>query len=446
MNRTPSNRKRVVIVGGGFAGLYTAKGLGNQDVDVTLIDRKNHHTFQPLLYQVASGVLSPNQITAPIRHVLHRARNIEVILDEVTGFDLDQRRVRLRSGQSLGYDTLVVAAGARHSYFGHEEWAESAPGLKTVEDATDIRRRILLAFERAEREQVLTDSHDPLTFAVIGGGPTGVELAGAIADIAKRIVAGDYKAIDTKQARVVLFEGSPRVLATFPPELSAKAQTQLEELGVEVRTGCHVTAVERGRILAGDEWTPVAATLWATGVAASPLGRMLSAEVDRAGRVPVSLDLSLPGHPEVYVIGDMASLRDANGRPVPGLGAAAMQMGQLTAKNILRDQRREGRTAFAYKDKGSMATIGKHRAVAQLGKLRFTGFPAWAMWGTVHVILLIGFRNRLTVLREWLWAYLTKQFTARLITGTDTFCLDTPDRIPPDPVRAASSPAHPADA
>ena len=415
---------RVVIVGGGFAGLYAAKALAGKPVEVTLVDRKNHHTFQPLLYQVATAVLSPGEIASPLRRILHRARNTEVLLDEVVGFDLAARRVTLKDGVELPYDYLIVAAGARHSYFGHEEWAADAPGLKTVEDAIEIRRRVLLAFEHAEREAYLTGKHQPLSFAVIGGGPTGVELAGAIADIARRAMARDFKAIDTTTARVTVFEGAPHVLGVYPEELSIKAERQLRELGVEVRTNSLVSAVEPGRIRVGEEWIPASVTLWATGVAASPLGKALGAPTDRAGRVRVEPDMSLPGHPNVFVLGDMAFLKDADGKVVPGLGAAATQQGKDTAANILRDLQGGKRVPFRYKDKGSMATIGRNRAVAQIGKLQFSGLIAWLLWAFVHVFLLIGYRNRLMTMREWMWAYFTRERSARLIT-------DLGDEAPP---------------
>jgi NADH dehydrogenase len=411
------SRPKVVIIGGGFGGLYAAKRLSGKPVDVTLVDRKNHHTFQPLLYQVATAVLSPGEIASPLRRILHRAPNVEVILGEVIGFDLQARRVKLRDDAELEYDYLIVAAGARHAYFGHDEWEKDAPGLKTIEDSVEIRRRILLAFELAERDAYFKGAHVPLNFAVIGGGPTGVELAGAIADIARRAMARDFKSIDTTKARVVLLEGLPRILGMYPEELSLKAQKQLEELGVEVRTNSMVTAVEPGRIKVADEWMQTSVTLWATGVAASPLGKILGAEVDKAGRVLIEPDLSIPAHAEVFVIGDMASLKDVDGTQVPGLGAAAMQQGKLAADNILRDMRGEKRVLFKYKDKGSMATIGRHKAVAMFGGWQISGTLAWLLWAFVHVFLLIGFRNRLMVMREWAWAYFTRERSARLITG-----------------------------
>ena len=413
-----NKQPKVVIIGGGFGGLYAAKALAGKPVSVTLIDRKNHHTFQPLLYQVATAVLSPGEIATPLRRILHRARNIEVILGEAAGFDTTARRVRLTEGAEIPYDYLIIAAGARHSYFGHDEWERDAPGLKTIEDAVEIRRRILLAFELAEREAYFTGRHAPLNFAVIGGGPTGVEVAGAIAGIARRALAQDFKAIDTTKARVMLFEGAPRILGFYPEELSRKAEEQLTELGVEVRTGSLVTAVEAGRIKVGEEWLPVSVSIWATGVAASPLGKELGAPTDRAGRVLVEPDLSVPSHREIFVIGDMAALDDAEGKPVPGLGAAATQEGKAVAANILRELRGEARLPFKYHDRGTMATIGRNRAVAEFGRWRLSGFTAWFLWLFVHVFLLIGFRNRLAVMREWIWAYFTRERSARLITGS----------------------------
>lgn len=407
---------KVVIVGGGFGGLYAAKSLVDEAVEVTLIDRKNHHTFQPLLYQVALALLSPAEIASALRHILHKARNVRVLLGEVTGFDLSRRRVQLGDGAELGYDFLIVAAGARHAYFGHDEWEKEAPGLKTLEDAVEIRRRLLLAFEKAERAALLTGEQKALHFVVVGGGPTGVELAGAIADLARRALAKDFKAIDTTKARVLLYEGSPRILGMFSEESSRAAKRQLEELGVEVVTDRLVTAVEPGRIQAGEEWIPAAVTLWATGVAASPLGKELGVETDRAGRVRIESDLSLPGQRETFVIGDMSVLTDANGAPVPGLAAAAMQEGKAAAANILRDLRGEARLPFAYKNRGIMATIGHHRAVAELGNRRFFGWIAWVLWLLVHILLLIGFRNRLAVLRQWAWAYVRRESTSPLIT------------------------------
>jgi len=432
--KSETKRLKVVIVGGGFGGLSAAKKLSGSPVDVTLIDRKNHHTFQPLLYQVATSALSPGEIASPLRHILNRARNVEVVMDEVIGLDADTRRVLLKHGPELQYDYLIVATGARHSYFGHDGWEQNAPGLKTIEDAVEIRRRVLLAFEQAEREAYLTGQHGPLNFAIIGGGPTGIELAGAIADMARDALALDFKAIDTTKARVMLFEGLPRVLSVYPEALSLKAEAQLKELGVEVHTNSLVTAVESNRIKVGEEWIPTSVTLWATGVAASPLGKTLAAqaqgiEIDRAGRVPILADLSLPGRPEIFVVGDLSSLKDASGKPVPGLGSAALQEGKAAAANILRDLRGKERLPFRYWDKGTMATIGRRRAVAQIGRWQFSGFFAWLMWLFVHLILLVGFRNRLMVMREWMWAFFTRERSARLITGDTDAPTWNPQRI-----------------
>lgn len=410
-------RPIVVIVGGGFGGLWAATELSNKPVNVTLIDRKNHHVFQPLLYQVATAVLSPGEIAQPLRRILHDADNIEVLLGEVTGFDLARKTVRLEEGSEVSFDYLIVAAGARHSYFGHDEWETSAPGLKTLEDAVEIRRRVLLAFELAEREAYLTGEQKQLNFVVVGGGPTGVEMAGAIADIARQALAKDFKRIDTRQARVVLFEGSNRVLGTFTPDLTDSAKTQLEELGVEVRLNSFVTDISSGKVKVADEWIDCDLVVWATGVAASPLGKNLGVDTDKAGRVLVEPDLSLPGHRNVFVIGDMASIKQKNGEPVPGVSPAAMQMGTATAKNILADIKGRDRKNFVYVDKGSMATIGRSKAIAEVFGLKLKGFVAWMFWLFLHVFFLIGFRNRFAVMFEWFWAYLTRERSARLITG-----------------------------
>jgi NADH dehydrogenase len=424
---SPPSRPRVVIVGGGFGGLQAAKALAGRPVDVTLVDRKNHHTFQPLLYQVALAVLTPAEVAQALRRILRRAPNVRPVLGEVAGFDLAARQVHLREGGHLPYDYLIVAAGARHAYFGHDAWEADAPGLKTIEDAVEIRRRLLTSFENAEREALLTGRAPELRFAVIGGGPTGVELAGAIADLARLVLARDFKTIDTRCARVCLYEGAPRVLGAFAEESSAAAERQLRELGVEVFTRAMITAVEPGRVRVGETWERADVTLWATGVAASPLGRLLSTTPDRAGRVPVAPDLSLPDHPEIFVIGDLATLTDARGQAVPGLAAAAMQQGSLAAENLLRDHRGEARCAFVYRDRGLMATIGHHRAVAELGGRRFAGLGAWLLWSLVHVLLLIGFRNRLAVMSEWIWAYLKREGASPLIT-------DHRPRFPETPV------------
>ncbi len=428
-----TRRHRVVIVGGGFGGLYAAKSLTNKDVDVILIDKKNHHTFQPLLYQVATTVLSPSQIAAPLRHILRKAKNVEVLLGEVVDFNLDAKRVRLADLSEISYDSLIIAAGARHSYFGHDDWAANAPGLKTVEDATEMRRRVLKVFEDAEREAYINNSHQPVSFAIVGGGPTGVELAGAIAGIARQALVKDFREIDTRKARVMLFEGTDRVLGMFAPELSLRAKNQLQDLGVEVHLNSMVTAIEPHKIRVGEEWIPASVTLWATGVAASPLGKLLNAPIDRAGRILVNPDLTLPENPSVYVIGDMASLMDTKGIVVPGLGSSAMQMGHLAAKNLLRRIEGEPPKPFTYMDKGSMATIGRNRAICQIGKLKLSGFVAWIAWCLVHVLLLIGFKNKALVLFEWAWSYITGSGSVRLITGEES-------HTPPDANETKSNP------
>jgi NADH dehydrogenase len=419
MKESPKGR-RVVIIGGGFGGLHAAKALANKAVEVTLIDRKNHHIFQPLLYQVALGVLSPGEITVSLRHIFRRSRNVYTILGEVTEFDTTARRVKLVDGEEIAYDYLIISAGARHAYFGHDEWEKDAPGLKTIEDAVEIRSRLLRAFETAERRARLTGRQDPLIFAVIGGGPTGVELAGAIADLARLALAKDFKAIDTSKARVRLYEGSPRVLGTYSEESSQKAKQQLEQLGVEVYTNSIVTSVERGRIRVRDEWIQTDVTLWVAGVYPSSLGKQLGATTDRVGRVLIEQDLSVPGHREIFVVGDMAALTDAKGTPVPGLGAAAVQEGKSAAENILRDLRGKARRSFIYQDWGILATIGHHRAVAQFGHRTFSGLIAWLLWSLVHIVLLIGFRNRVAVMSQWVWAYVTRQGSSPLITEYPT--------------------------
>ncbi len=412
-----SLKPKVVIIGGGFGGLWAAKALANKPVDVTLIDRKNHHVFQPLLYQVATAVLSPGEIASPIRRILHKFKNIEVILGEAAGFEKENNLVRLGDGTPVPYDYLIVAAGARHAYFGHDDWETKAPGLKTIEDALEIRRRVLLAFELAEREAYLNGIEKQMNFVVVGGGPTGVELAGAIAGIARQALAKDFNAIDTRKATVMLFEGSDRVLGTFAADLSESAKTQLESTGVDVRLNSFVTDIEPGRVRVGDEWIACDVVVWATGVAASPLGKALGVKTDSAGRVFVENDLSLPGFRNIFVIGDMASIKQTSGEPVPGVSPAAMQMGKTAAGNILNDLSKKPRTDFRYVDKGTMATIGRSRAIADVRGFHFTGFIAWLMWLFLHVVFLIGFRNRVYVLMEWFWAYLSRERSARLITG-----------------------------
>ena len=411
------NWPHVVIIGGGFAGINAAKALSRARVRVTMLDRKNHHTFQPLLYQVALAVLSPAEIASPIRSVLRRAKNVQVLLGEVTGFDLQKRLVKMGDTE-LGYDYLIIAAGATHAYFGHPEWEKIAPGLKSIEDAIEIRRRVLLAFEKEEREAIIKGLHPMLNFVVIGAGPTGVELAGAISDISRRYMEHDFRGIDPKQARIVLLEGGPRVLPAFPEDLSQSAEKQLEDLGVEVRTNAMVTNVEPGWVTVGKEKIPATVILWGAGVAASPLGRMLGAPTDRAGRVLVNADLTLPGHPEVFITGDLAASRMKDGRLVPGLAPAAIQMGKFAARQIKRSLAGKPREEFHYLDKGTLATIGRSKAVADLGKLHFSGYFAWLAWLFIHLLFLIGFRNRLMVMAEWAWDYITYNHSARLITDT----------------------------
>lgn len=412
-----ANKPKVVIIGGGFGGLQAAKELAGEAVEVALIDRKNHHTFQPLLYQVATAVLSPGEIASPIRRILHKAKNVEVILGEAVKFDLENQKVILHDGSEIPFDYLIVAAGARHSYFGHDEWETSAPGLKTIEDALEIRRRVLLAFELAEREAYLTGVKKHLNFVVIGGGATGVEMAGAIAGIARQALAKDFNLIDTRRALVQLFEGGDRILNAFDKSLSEHAKKDLEDLGVEVYLNSFVTEVEAGRVKVGDKWINCDVAVWATGVAASHLGKEFDAETDKAGRVFVNKDLTVGNHKNIFVIGDMVNLLQADGSPVPGVAPAAMQMAENAADNILRDLKGEARKDFKYFDKGSMATIGRNKAIVELGKFKLTGFIAWLAWLFVHVISLIGFKNRLYVLSEWFWAYLTRERSARLITG-----------------------------
>ncbi len=412
-------RTHVVIIGGGFAGLYAAQALARQPVQVTLVDRKNHHTFQPLLYQVATAALSPADIASPIRGILRQYRNVNVLLGEAAGFDLAARRVRLKEGPDLGYDYLIVAAGAGHAYFGHDEWAPLAPGLKTLEDALEIRRRVLLAYELAERRAAAGGETEPLNFVIVGAGPTGVELAGALAEIAHQALVRDFRAIDPTQARIVLLEGGPRVLPSYPENLSRSAEAQLRKLSVEVRTSTLVTAVEPGAVRLGDEVLPASVALWAAGVKASPLGAMLGVPTDGAGRVFVEPDLSIPGHKEVFVIGDLAAAKDEKGNFLPGIAPVAVQQGRAVARAVVRDREKKPRQNFVYLNKGSLATIGRAAAVADLpGGLRLSGLIAWLAWLFVHIFFLIGFRNRVLVMIQWAWAYLTFQRGTRLITGS----------------------------
>jgi NADH dehydrogenase len=406
----------VVIVGGGFAGLEAARRLGRRPARVTLLDRRNHHLFQPLLYQVATASLSPADIATPLRSILRRHRNVSVILAEAGAVDLAGQRVVLDRGE-IAYDALVVAAGVSHSYFGHDDWELLAPGLKTLEDALEIRRRVLLAFEAAERATDGAERHALLTFVIIGAGPTGVELAGALAEISRQTIARDFRVIDPTQARIVLLEGGPRILPTFPEALSHSAAAALRRIGVEVRTSALVTRVTPDAVWVGGEQVRCRAVLWAAGVAASPLARSLGVPLDRAGRVLVEADLSIPGHPEAFVVGDLAAFLHQDGGPLPGIAPVAMQQGRAVAENVWRRLNRQPTVPFRYRDKGYMATIGRAAAVAVIGRLHLSGRIAWLAWVLVHIAFLIGFRNRFIVLFEWAWAYVTFQRGARLITG-----------------------------
>jgi NADH:ubiquinone reductase (H+-translocating) len=421
-SRTATERPRVVIVGGGFGGLHAATGLAHLPVDVTVVDRRNHHLFQPLLYQVALAVLSPADIAQPIRSILRHQPNTQVLMDEVVAIDVRARRVSLASGAQLAFDYLVLATGATHSYFGHDEWSHLAPGLKSIEDATEIRRRVLLAFELAERQMVETGSHPPLNFVVIGGGPTGVELAGAISDIAQLYMRHDFRHIDPTKARVMLLDGGKRILAAYPEDLSARAEATLKRLGVEVHTQAQVNAVGPGWVEANGKRTDAVVTLWAAGVQASPLGKMLGAQIDldKRGCVLVDAQLNPPGLPEVFVVGDLAHF-EQDGHQIPGVAQPAMQMGDHVAKFIAADLAGKPRPAFRYFDKGDMATIGRMAAVAKVEwpfKAHLSGFSAWITWVTVHIFFLIGFRNRISVLINWAWTYFNFTRGARLITGS----------------------------
>jgi len=420
---TRAAQPHVVIVGGGFGGLYAARALRRAAVRVTLVDRRNHHLFQPLLYQVASAVLDPSDIAFPIRAAFRRQRNVHVVLDEARRVDLERGVLQLRADE-IPYDFLILATGASASYFGHDEWSPYAPALKTIEDALEIRRRVLLAFEAAE--------HDPdgaaawLTFVVVGGGPTGVEMAGAFLEIARNSLAHDFRNIDPRLARVLLIEAGDRVLGTYPEELSDKARAQLERLGVDVRTSTMVTEIDDAGVMAGDERIEARTVLWTAGVKASALGKSLGAPLDRAGRVEVREDLTIPGHDNVFVVGDLAAAHTGpEARPVPGVAPAAIQGGRHAARCIRRRLAGQGNVAFRYRDKGSLATIGRAAGVADFGRLRVSGFVAWVLWLTVHIFFLIGFRNRLFVLLSWAWSYFTFQRGARLITGVDK------DLLPP---------------
>ena len=415
MQNTPEKKPHVVIVGAGFGGLEAAKKLACKDVRVTVIDRTNYHLFQPLLYQVATAALSPADIAAPVRAVLSKCKNMEVILAEVQSVDVAAKKIKT-TDMEIPYDFLILATGARHSYFGHDEWEKLAPGLKSLEDAIELRRRLLMAFEYAEKITDEAARKAAMTFVIIGGGPTGVEMAGAIAEIARYTLAKDFRHIDPSQARVILIEGEPRLLASFPEDLSSSAMKQLVELGVEVRTGVRARNLTETGLQVGDEFIPCRVKIWAAGNNASFVGKTLGVAVDRVGRVMVDDDLTIPGHPEVQVIGDLANFSHQTGQPLPGVSPVAMQQGRHAARNILRMIKNRERRPFRYWDKGSMATIGRKKAVADLNFVHLSGLPAWLVWLFVHIIFLVGFRNRLAVLFQWAWAYLTFNAGARLIT------------------------------
>lgn len=416
--RSGALKSHIVIVGGGFGGLNAARALKDAPVRVTLVDRRNHHVFQPLLYQVATAALSPADIASPIRGILRSQNNLRVLLGEVVRVDAVSNDIVLEDGSTIGYDALILAAGARHAYFGHEEWAADAPGLKSLEDALEIRRRILIAYEAAERTTHPAERDRLLTFVVVGGGPTGAELAGALAEIARYSLARDFRSFDPRDARIYLVEAGPRILSGFPEKLSNKAAEYLRRLGVDVRTGAMVTNVDdTGVDLKGGERIPAGTVLWAAGVLAAPVAKSIGVELDRAGRVPVAPDLSVPGFPNVFVVGDLAAVSGRDGKPLPGVAQVAMQGGRAAAANALRRMRGEQTEPFVYKDKGNMATIGRNRAIADIGRLEFGGFLAWAAWLLIHILNLIGFRNRLVVMTQWIWSYFTFQRGARLITS-----------------------------
>jgi len=418
-------RPKVVIIGGGFGGLWAAKRLARAPVDVVLLDRRNHHVFSPLLYQVATAGLSPGDIASPIRWVLRKQKNLNVWLADATSIDAAKRVVHLTDGE-VSYDYLIVAAGSTPAYFGHDDWAPHARGLKTMEDAIAMRQQVLVAFERAERERDRAIQRKLLTFVVIGGGATGVELAGALAEISRHALAHDFRTIHPETARVILIEGGPEVLASYRPELSQFARRSLEQLGVSVWTGTRVTSIEPGVVRMGTETLEAATVLWAAGVVAAPIGATIGAPIDRTGRVIVNPDLTAPGYDNVYVVGDMAKLNGADGQPLPGVSQVAMQEAKWAAENTLRTIEGQPRTAFVYRNLGNMATIGRHRAVGDLGWLRLRGYVAWWFWLLLHIYWLIGFRNRLTVMTQWAFSYVTYQRSTRLITGDHIW----PDRTP----------------
>ncbi len=413
-----SSLPHIVIVGGGFGGLWATRALAAAPVRITLVDRCNHHLFQPLLYQVATAGLSSPDIAAPLRHILRKQRNVEVRLSEVHGIAAAARQVKLDDGSRLDFDYLLLASGATHAYFGHDEWAPHAPGLKTLDDALQLRRHLLLAFERAEAEPDPAKRAAWLSFAIVGGGPTGVELAGTLAEIARHTLKNEFRNINPSDARVRLIEAGPRVLSSFPEDLSGKARKQLQRLGVEVSTGKPVTDIDESGYRLGDEFIPARTVVWAAGVAASPLAESLGVPLDRAGRVPVQADLSVPGYPEIFIAGDLASVQQ-DGKPVPGVAPAAKQMGRHVADVIRARLNGSPAPGFRYKDYGNLATIGRMAAIVHFGKLKLSGLLAWWFWLAAHVFFLIGFRNRLIVLLNWAWAYWSYQRGARIILGKD---------------------------
>jgi NADH dehydrogenase len=415
MEDSATEKPRTVIIGAGFGGLEAAKKLACKDVLVTVIDRTNYHLFQPLLYQVATAALSPADIAAPVRAVLSKSKNAEVILAEVQSVDVDRKKVKTND-MEIDYDYLILATGARHSYFGHNEWEKLAPGLKSLEDAVELRRRILMAFEFAEKTTDEAARRAAMNFVIIGGGPTGVEMAGAIAEISRHTLARDFRHIDPSEARVILIEGEPRLLASYPPDLSESARKQLVDLGVEVRTSTRATNLTETGVQVGDEFIPCRVKIWAAGNNASFVGKTLSAPVDRVGRVVVNDDLTIPGHPEVQVIGDLANFAHQTGEPLPGISPVAMQQGRHAARNVLAMIAGRKPQRFRYWDKGTMATIGRNKAVADLKFVHLSGRLAWLAWLFVHIVFLVGFRNRLLVLFQWAWAYFTFDQGARLIT------------------------------
>lgn len=424
-------RPKVVIVGGGFAGIAAARVFKRAEVDVVLIDRTNHHVFQPLLYQVATATLAPSDIAVPIRWILRKEENVRVLMGEVTGIDVAGRTVTIDNGAGTeSYDFLIVASGARHAYFGHDEWEALAPGLKSLDDALTIRNRFLRAFEAAERCNDSAEREALQTIVIVGGGPTGVELAGIMATIARDVLYDNFRRIDTRRTRVLLIEGGARILPAFPENLSADALHDVEELGIEVRLNSVVTRIDEGAVCVGEERIPTRTVFWAAGNAASPLGRMLGVAVDKAGRVVVEPDLSIPGHPEVFVVGDLAQVLRESGTLVPGVAPAANQEGAWAAKNVLRTLRHQERTPFRYFNKGDLATIGRHRAIADFGVIDFTGVPAWLLWLFVHIMYLVGFRNRLTVLIQWAWAYFAYQRGSRLIVGKSLWGIRQARQVP----------------